>query len=201
MGGGRAIGGGGLHRATQRRDSPPAAPARRRRAPRAVLTPAAVPNRVPRLPHPYRAPTAQTREHILLARQVGVPALVVWLNKVDMVADPELLELVEMEVRAPGQGGGGGDCWRGGVRRGISSGCVTHPPPPNPPTHPPAADPRAAVVLPVRGRRHSHRARLGAGGGGGQDARDRPQRCVGTRVFWWPASALVAQHSPPTLTC
>jgi len=41
----------------------------------------------------------QTREHILLARQVGVPALVVFLNKVDMVDDAELLELVEMEVR------------------------------------------------------------------------------------------------------
>ena len=41
----------------------------------------------------------QTREHILLARQVGVPALVVFLNKVDMVDDPELLELVELEVR------------------------------------------------------------------------------------------------------
>jgi len=41
----------------------------------------------------------QTREHILLARQVGVPALVVFLNKVDMVDDPELLDLVEMEVR------------------------------------------------------------------------------------------------------
>jgi len=41
----------------------------------------------------------QTREHILLARQVGVPAIVVFLNKVDMVDDPELLELVELEVR------------------------------------------------------------------------------------------------------
>jgi elongation factor Tu len=41
----------------------------------------------------------QTREHILLARQVGVPALVVYMNKVDMVDDPELLDLVEMEVR------------------------------------------------------------------------------------------------------
>src|SRR5712675_732264 len=41
----------------------------------------------------------QTREHILLARQVGVPALVVFMNKVDMVDDPELLELVELEVR------------------------------------------------------------------------------------------------------
>src|SRR5271165_4249984 len=41
----------------------------------------------------------QTREHILLARQVGVPALVVFMNKCDMVDDPELLELVELEVR------------------------------------------------------------------------------------------------------
>ena len=44
-------------------------------------------------------PMPQTREHILLARQVGVPALVVFLNKVDLVDDAELLELVEMEVR------------------------------------------------------------------------------------------------------
>ena len=44
-------------------------------------------------------PMPQTREHILLARQVGVPALVVFLNKVDMVDDEELLELVELEVR------------------------------------------------------------------------------------------------------
>ena len=44
-------------------------------------------------------PMPQTREHILLARQVGVPALVVFMNKCDMVDDPELLDLVEMEVR------------------------------------------------------------------------------------------------------
>ena len=44
-------------------------------------------------------PMAQTREHILLARQVGVPAMVVYLNKIDRVDDPELIELVEMEVR------------------------------------------------------------------------------------------------------
>jgi elongation factor Tu len=44
-------------------------------------------------------PMPQTREHILLARQVGVPALVVFMNKVDMVDDPELLDLVEMEIR------------------------------------------------------------------------------------------------------
>ena len=55
----------------------------------AILVIAAVPD----------GPMAQTREHILLARQVGVPAIVVFLNKCDQVDDPELLELVEMEVR------------------------------------------------------------------------------------------------------
>ena len=44
-------------------------------------------------------PMPQTREHILLARQVGVPAIVVYLNKIDLVDDPELIELVEMEIR------------------------------------------------------------------------------------------------------
>jgi elongation factor Tu len=44
-------------------------------------------------------PMAQTREHVLLARQVGVPALVVFMNKVDQLDDPELLDLVEMEIR------------------------------------------------------------------------------------------------------
>ncbi len=44
-------------------------------------------------------PMPQTREHILLARQVGVPKMVVFLNKVDMVDDPELIELVEEELR------------------------------------------------------------------------------------------------------
>ncbi len=44
-------------------------------------------------------PMPQTREHILLSRQVGVPSLVVFLNKCDMVNDPEMIELVEMEVR------------------------------------------------------------------------------------------------------
>ena len=44
-------------------------------------------------------PMPQTREHILLAKQVGVPAIVVWLNKVDLLDDPDLLELVEMEIR------------------------------------------------------------------------------------------------------
>ena len=44
-------------------------------------------------------PMPQTREHILLARQVGVPYIIVYLNKADMVDDPELLELVELEVR------------------------------------------------------------------------------------------------------
>ena len=44
-------------------------------------------------------PMPQTREHILLARQVGLPALVVFLNKIDMVDDPEIVDLVESEVR------------------------------------------------------------------------------------------------------
>ena len=44
-------------------------------------------------------PMPQTREHILLARQVGVPYIVVFMNKADQVDDPELLELVEMEIR------------------------------------------------------------------------------------------------------
>src|SRR5262249_53766994 len=44
-------------------------------------------------------PMPQTREHILLARQVGVPAMVVFMNKCDLVDDPELLDLVELEVR------------------------------------------------------------------------------------------------------
>jgi len=44
-------------------------------------------------------PMPQTREHVLLARQVEVPAMVVYLNKVDMMDDPELLELVELELR------------------------------------------------------------------------------------------------------
>jgi elongation factor Tu len=44
-------------------------------------------------------PMPQTKEHILLARQVGVPAMVVFLNKVDLVDDPELLDLVELEIR------------------------------------------------------------------------------------------------------
>jgi elongation factor Tu len=44
-------------------------------------------------------PMPQTREHILLARQVGVPALVVFMNKVDLVEDPELIELLEIEIR------------------------------------------------------------------------------------------------------
>src|SRR5204863_6775177 len=44
-------------------------------------------------------PMPQTREHILLARQVGVPSMVVFMNKVDMVDDPELIELVDMEIR------------------------------------------------------------------------------------------------------
>ena len=75
-------------------------------------------------------PMPQTREHILLARQVGVPALVVYMNKVDLVDDAELLDLVEMEVRellsvlrVPGrrhpdrQGLGQGGAWKAATRR------------------------------------------------------------------------------------
>merc|ERR1712050_111247 len=47
----------------------------------------------------YDGPMPQTREHILLSRQVGVPSLVVFLNKMDMCEDMELVELVEMEIR------------------------------------------------------------------------------------------------------
>ncbi len=47
----------------------------------------------------YDGPMPQTREHILLSKQVGVPRLVVFLNKMDMVEDQELVELVEMEIR------------------------------------------------------------------------------------------------------
>jgi len=77
-------------------------------------------------------PMPQTREHVLLAKQVRVPYIVVFLNKVDMVDDPELLDLVELEVREllsgydfPGDecAGGAGECvegvgvwvWEGGV--------------------------------------------------------------------------------------
>ena len=75
-------------------------------------------------------PMPQTREHILLARQVGVPYIVVALNKVDMVDDPELLELVELEVRElltsygfPGQRSAGGEGERAGsVEQGSQVG-------------------------------------------------------------------------------
>ena len=80
-------------------------------------------------------PMPQTREHILLARQVEVPSIVVFLNKVDMMDDPELLELVELEVREllehlqlpwrrnsghPGQRAGRlGECEQGSGRAGV----------------------------------------------------------------------------------
>ena len=80
-------------------------------------------------------PMPQTREHILLARQVGVPALVVYLNKCDQVDDPELLELVELEVREllsqyefPGDDipivkGSALFAWRAATRRWARSRC------------------------------------------------------------------------------
>ena len=75
-------------------------------------------------------PMPQTREHILLARQVGVPYIVVFLNKCDAVEDPELLELVELEVREllksyqfPGDDdAGGAGLGAGGAERGSEVG-------------------------------------------------------------------------------
>jgi translation elongation factor TU len=79
-------------------------------------------------------PMPQTREHILLGRQVGIPYMVVYMNKVDQVDDAELLELVEMEVREllssydypgddipiiKGLGAGGDERHRQGDRRGF----------------------------------------------------------------------------------
>ncbi len=64
-------------------------------------------------------PMPQTREHILLARQVNVPSIVVFLNKVDMLDDPELLELVQMEVRERGVRS---RRWSAGVGSGSASG-------------------------------------------------------------------------------
>ena len=84
-------------------------------------------------------PMPQTREHILLARQVGVPYIVVFLNKCDMVDDPELLDLVEMEVRDllnvvrvpgrrhagdPGRGDQGADGRRGSAGRRVDPEAV-----------------------------------------------------------------------------
>src|SRR5437868_9741700 len=80
-------------------------------------------------------PMPQTREHILLARQVGVPDLVVFLNKCDLVDDPELIELVELEARGLlTQFGFDGD--RTPVVRGNARGALDHP-----------ADPRASQCV------------------------------------------------------
>ena len=72
-------------------------------------------------------PMPQTREHILLARQVGVPAMVVFLNKCDMVDDPELLELVDMEMRElltkHGFPGDDTPIIRGSALRALECGC------------------------------------------------------------------------------
>src|SRR5579864_7768248 len=71
-------------------------------------------------------PMPQTREHVLLARQVGVPRIIVFLNKVDMVDDPELLELVEMEVRELlSKYGFDGD--NAPIIRGIAKGALENP--------------------------------------------------------------------------
>src|SRR6516165_8413093 len=80
-------------------------------------------------------PMPQTREHILLARQVGVPELVVFLNKCDLVDDPELVELVELETRGLlSKHGFDGD--RVPVIRGNAKGALDHP-----------ADPRYSACI------------------------------------------------------
>ena len=79
-------------------------------------------------------PMPQTREHILLARQVGVPDLVVFVNKVDLVDDPELIELVEMETRELlTQYGFDGE--RTPFVRGNARARWSGPPTPRPPVH------------------------------------------------------------------
>ena len=124
-------------------------------------------------------PMPQTREHILLARQVGVPDLVVFVNKVDLVDDPELIDLVEMEARDllarygfdgerdpvrpwQRQGGPGAARRPGGepVHRRAAGG-------PGPPHPRPGAGHRPAVPDADRGRPH-HR---GAGHGGHRQGR------------------------------
>ncbi len=144
-------------------------------------------------------PMPQTREHILLARQVGVPAMVVFMNKVDAVDDAELLDLVELEVREllssygfPGdeipivrgsalqaleRGGGGGE----GSRRADGGGGQLHP----------AAGARDGQAVSDAGGGHlldlgtrnggdgEDRARAGEGGRGSGDHRDQANAEVG----------------------
>ncbi len=144
-------------------------------------------------------PMPQTREHILLARQVGVPAMVVFMNKVDMVDDAELLDLVELEVRellskyefpgdeipiirgqrAEGVGGGHGASW--GRRRSMKLMEAVDS------VHSAAEAGRGQAVFDAGGGRvHDQRARdggdgaggagAGEGGGGGRDRRDAGRR-------------------------
>jgi elongation factor Tu len=71
-------------------------------------------------------PMPQTREHILLARQVGVPHVVVFINKCDLVDDPEIIDLVELEAREL-LARYGYDCERVPVVRGNAKGALDHP--------------------------------------------------------------------------
>ena len=131
-------------------------------------------------------PMPQTREHILLARQVGVPDLVVFVNKVDLVDDPELIDLVEMEARdllaKYGFDGESTPFVRGNARAALerpgdpeASRCIARVAGRPGPLHPrPDAGDRPAVPDADRGRSH-HR---GAGDGGhrqGRAGRDRPR--------------------------
>ena len=138
-------------------------------------------------------PMPQTREHILLARQVGVPALVVFLNKVDQVDDPELLELVELEVRellvllrlprrrhpdhhrlgaGRARGPRPGDRRAGGAQAAGGGGRV-HPDPgaPDRPAVPDAGRGRVLDLRPRHGGDGPHRARRGQGRRGDRDRR------------------------------
>ena len=128
-------------------------------------------------------PMPQTREHILLARQVGVPDLVVFVNKVDLVDDPELIDLVEMEARdllaRYGFDGEGTPFVRGNARAALERPGDPEASPvhrrvaggPGPPHPRPGAGDRPAVPDADRGRPHDR----GAGHGGhGQDRAGRP---------------------------
>ena len=143
-------------------------------------------------------PMPQTREHILLARQVGVPALVVFLNKIDQVDDPELLELVELEVRElltsyefPGDDipiitgsalaaleDRDPEIGEQAVRKLMAAVDDVHPDP-GPAGRPAVPDAGRGRVLDLRPRHRgdgAHRARRGQGRRGGRDRRHPPEQ-------------------------
>ena len=143
-------------------------------------------------------PMPQTREHILLAQQVGVPAMVVFLNKVDQVDDPELLELVELEVREllssydfPGDDipiitgsalaaleDRDPEIGEQAVRKLMHGGRRLHPDPgaPGRPAVPHAGRGRVLDLRPRHGGDRPDRARRGQGRRGGRDRRHPPEQ-------------------------